>query len=291
MARLRSLFAAALNIRIHPHSQDLYISLFQDAFSLRKSIRIRGDQHLIISSISKNSIPITGTIARYTEIDTKLPWFNSEHFDEADDSDIRKINIPGELKPNYASFNFSFHPDQHLFIFEHKANNIYLSAQLAQRFMERLLNSAELQKKYKYASVDVLNDKEKLSQIISIKELRRLIIKVQRPNPDGLGDYDDDVEERLNEQNARQVTIVYDHIPGESLEPDENTKKVAEIAMENGKVEAFGKEDGKSVTRSSAEHPKIEVIKYDPELKTEDQAFSDAANNLAERLKNRRRTQ
>lgn len=51
---------------------------------------------------------VTGTVARFTEIDMTLPWFDVETFGSATEEDVQTITIPAHLRPNYRAFFIAF---------------------------------------------------------------------------------------------------------------------------------------------------------------------------------------
>ena len=107
MAKLRSLAVSALNIRIHPqHSREAYESLLRALISLKRAVRVRGDQHYMITHVTKDKDIMFGEIASFTNIDPHEPWFDQATGAEATDKDVEQISIPEHLKPNYRSSSF-----------------------------------------------------------------------------------------------------------------------------------------------------------------------------------------
>jgi hypothetical protein len=119
MARQRKVSVSAINVRIHPHDDARYLNLFHAAFELRRSIRVRGDTHFALSYLDSSEINETGDIhgrlARFTNIDPDLPWFDFDRLDEADEDRLQEIRIPDTLKPNHTAFSFIFNVKSHVF--------------------------------------------------------------------------------------------------------------------------------------------------------------------------------
>lgn len=285
MAREIKLQVAAINIAAHPHNDlDVYVNLFNDAMALTKDIPSRGDQRLLLQRTEKIKEDghvryIDGTIARFTHIDMDQPWFNFNTFDQAEDNEVREVNIPPELRPNYKGFAYRFFPKKHILVFENKYRKGSISPGIIASFFDQLFNSEELKDKYEQVNVNVINDEEVLDEIFEIDLLSALEIEITRPNPDELGGLDEDIQQRLTSQHMNKVRINYASIPGRSIEPDEKTKKVAEVAVNNGYVSGSGKDNrGIRVEKSTKDHPKTESMKFDSDLMT----FSSAFNTLAE---------
>ncbi|MEE3625475.1 DUF4747 family protein [Nitrospirillum sp. BR 11752] len=282
MARHKRIVVAGVNVRLHPHSSQLYVDLFFRAFQLKRPIRIRGDQHLLLSSLrySDSSNVITGSVARFTEIDMNQPWFDSENLEKADDGDVRSINIPPFMKPNYVSFDFMFFVDGHIFAFEKEGGDRPISPYSVEKFLDILFHDDEIIKDFGHVSVDVIGDKEGLSKIFSIYNIRSLVIEIQRPNADDL-DLDEEIEELLDSQNAKKLILDYSAVPGKSFTPAESTKKIAEVALRNGKVQARGRdESGNLVEMSSKDIPMIVSGRYDPKLTLARAAFWNVAEKF-----------
>lgn len=269
MAQKRKIQVHALNIRVHPHDGTVYEKLFSNAYRLKQPINARGDQKLIISSINEGDHGktgyITGEIAKFTEIDFDLPWFDVQDMEKADETDLKKIQIPENLRPNYISFTFAFKPEQHKFFIETYSSNRTISPNLIQNFLEHLLNDERMKDSFSIASVDIISDHEKFEQLFEFRQLKRMQIFIKLPNPDTPRGIEEEVEARLRGQNGKSLKMQYEHEDEKSFTPDEKTKQFAQVAMRNGQVDTIGEdENGLTVTKSSASHPRYEISLYDP---------------------------
>ena len=286
MARKTKLQVAAINIAAHPHDDlNVYVNLFDDAMKLTKDLPSRGDQRLLLQKTEKikenHQVKyIDGIIARFTHIDINQPWFNLNTFDKAEDNEIEEVKIPAELRPNYKGFSYRFFPNKHILVFENRYRQGSISPGIVASFFHQLFNSRELKDRYEQVNVNVINDEEVLDDIFNISMLSTLEIEISRPNPDELGGLDEDIQQRLTSQHMNKVRINYTSISGQSIEPDEKTRRVAEVAVNNGYVAGSGKDEyGMRVEKSTKDHPKTESMKFDPDLTM----FSIVFNRLAER--------
>ena len=153
-------------------------------------------------------------------------------------------------------------------------------------FLDRLLNSDELVEKYGSVSVSLVSDRDQLDSVIGLYRLRKLEILVKRPNPDDFGSYDAIMEKRLLDQGASSVKVEYDASANETIRPDQGTRDLALSATRNGWVKAEGTDaSGRSISKSTEDHPALEGERYNPALVTEQQAFRSAATNILKRLK------
>tara|TARA_R110000850_G_scaffold131858_11_gene252874 strand:+ start:1035 stop:1910 length:876 start_codon:yes stop_codon:yes gene_type:complete len=288
MARNRIIRVGAINLRAHPHPSGVYRSLLDDAFELRKPVRVQGDRHMLMRSIDgRDDEVITGTFARFTELDPHLPWFDLEKLDEAGEELVKKISIPANVRPNYKLFHYGYFLKTHVLVFEHYGTSGGISPKIVHSFFMNLLEDESITQKYKEIEIDVISDADKLSDILGLHHLKSLSIRVNRPNPDGVGGLDARVDARLNGMGAKSLEESYDAAPERDLVPDEEAREMANLAMANGSVRTEGLDiAGKKIKMSSDEHPVIETQSYDPDDLTERQAFNRAARTLIQRLAN-----
>lgn len=290
MARKKKVEAAAVNITIHPHPQGVYREFMKDAFDLRRAVRVRGDTYMILGSLEgeRDAEPdvLSGTLIKFTQIDMDAPWFNLETFSEAEEEQVASVYIPENLRPNMVAMYFAFFVKHHLLVFEHYSEGKTLSARQVTIFLTRLSRDLRLQEKYGSIEVSPVSDKEGLSEVLSIYSLRSLTMTIMRPNPgDTLAGQTAEFFRRLERQNAKQLQERYDAMPGQALEPDEDTRQVAEVAAQNGEVVASGRnESGITETRSTKDHPAIEAERFDPDVTSPRNAFVGAAVRLVKRL-------
>lgn len=124
MSKDKKIIIGAINITIQPHTPETYISLFRDAYQLKRPANVHGDQFAILSAVyklerdQKEPGPITGDIFKFTNINLASQWFNIETNDFATEEEVNDVNIPENLKPNTSRFSYIFFPEQHLFFYE-----------------------------------------------------------------------------------------------------------------------------------------------------------------------------
>lgn len=287
MARPRSVTIAAANIKVHPHPPGIYPRLLKDAFALKRPIQCRGDQHLVMRPFhDAGDGVLVGSVARFTEIDSELAWFNSETLDVADEENVKSIKIPEGMHPNYVPIFFAFFERSHLFVFETKGKDVSISPNMVDKFLKGLFGQPEIVKTYGQVDVNIVADVSKLDQILGSKAIRKLTIKIRRPNPDTLNVHRDKVMKRLGANNA--IGFEQTLIPpmSEALTPDDETKLLARVALTDGEVTAIvGDGDGgRVVPRSTAAHPLVEPHAYDPDALTEQQGFLRGARGLVEKI-------
>lgn len=286
MARMRKAEAGAINIRLHPHyGEEHYISLMRDAFKIRQSFYSRGDQMLLMSFLDRpteieGKICISGTIARFTNIESDQSWFNLKTNDEAEETDVRQIKIPDYLKPNYKPFAFIFFPKKHKLVFEKYSDGSSISHGVVGSFLGKLFSNESIREKYGEINLDIVSDQKGLEAIFTIPILKHLEITIQRPNPDDHDAEELEILERMNAQRVNRIEQRLTAISGQSISPDTDTKILAKVALENGKVYGDGTDlNGKKIDYSTRKFPRTERYRYDPDTMTASNAF----NKIAQR--------
>ncbi|HMI84649.1 MAG TPA: DUF4747 family protein [Polyangiaceae bacterium] len=272
MPRARRIRVVGLNIATSPHSPEIYLGLFQRARNAKIAGLMHGNRWGRIGSIASNPDANGlhfGRLNTFVDFDLKKPWLNTDTDDIAGIEQVRAIQLPANLKPEYLPIEFAFHPGKHLlFIRAEKTGPTNL-----ERVIFNLLNHPRVNRGEQRVNVTVVQEESALDRIFGIETLSRLRIVVSRPNPDDFEEFDARLKERLAEQSADQVTV--ELVGTDGLEPDETTKALAYVALKNGSVLGSGKRaDGLKVTESSLAHPRVIDEMWDPKKKeTETDVF------------------
>ncbi|MEZ9665624.1 DUF4747 family protein [Vibrio cyclitrophicus] len=264
---LRSVTYTAFNLRTHPHTPKTYVELLNDLFMLRKQVHLRGDTYGILSSLklldeAKPLKGMRGEISKFTRIEDGN-WLNIQTLQAADEEDTQQIVIPEELKPNHSSFNFVFYPLSHYLVIECKDTFGSISPNYLHTYFRTALDSDEIEDKYNKVELTLIPEKNQLKNVLSINNMSLLEIVLRRPNTDGLDELDEDILDRLNNQNIAEETITYKAQKGLSIEADEKTLALSRVAQLNGLVRAKGTDkNGKSVSLSTVSHPMKVTDRY-----------------------------
>jgi hypothetical protein len=268
MAQNPTILVGALNISADPHPAGIYRRLFQQV--AEQAISVWGpDWAKITPPIDRQTKPPSfyGRVLVWTEIDKDGKWLDQRTDKEATDTEKQKIQIPDNLDPNYRSFNFVFLESRHLLVLEYR-NELgeHFGPIRAERFFSRLLNGEMVDDESVEVAVTVVPSSEALDRIYAIPRLRLLEIFVQRPNPDDLTAEANRILDRLVRQGAKSQKLELEKKARvKTLTPDEETKKLGEIAATNGYVSGSGKSaDGKTIHESTQDHPKT----FDVEVET-----------------------
>lgn len=267
MNRKRTVSYTAFNIRTHPHSHKHYVNLFNQLFHLKKQVNLRGDTYGILTEIKPvddDAINgITGEIAKFTRIEVGK-WFNVEELRAAEDDETKRIQIPDELRPNFTSFNFVFYPKTHYLVIECKDKFGQISPNMLETYFRKLFDSKEIVEQFNKVELTLVPKIDQLASVLSLKQISSLEIILRRPNTDGLEDLEDEVLERLNNQNVEEEVIILKAQKGLSIQADRRTLALGHIAQLNGEVKAIGYDQhGKRTEKSTRQHPFIESFSFD----------------------------
>jgi Domain of unknown function (DUF4747) len=259
MITKRTISYTAFNIRIHPHSPEKYVDLFEKLFDLRRQINLRGDTYAIMTQIEPLNGDflngIVGEIAKFTRIEVGK-WFNIKKLRAAEEDETKKIQIPDELRPNFTSFNFIFYPKNHYLVIEYKDKFGQISPKSIEIYLRTLLDLHEIVQEFNTVELTLIPREDQLDSVLSLKQINSLEMIIRRPNTDGLEDLEDEVLERLNQQNAEEEITILKAQKGKSIKANKRTIALGHVAQLNGEVKASGyDESGKRTEKSTKKHP------------------------------------
>jgi hypothetical protein len=279
--RKRNLRIGALNVVMQPrHSRDLYIELFRQAVKDKVAASVRADRQAVIATFwPRPDDPdwFYGQMNTFVDIDVKGPWLDFDKQTTAPPAEVAaEVTIPPRLKPGHMAVRYAFNVREHLLVFDpqavasvetpKKAPQSYSPAamqKLLLAILDRVATGLGGQVK-----VTVCQSQDALESIFNLAVLKKIEIVIDTPpNPDDLGDFDEEIEARMKQQNATKLVVEYESESEEGLQPDATTKALANLAIVNGKVKGRGKNTrGKADRINTAEHPFVKVISWIPRV-------------------------
>lgn len=277
MAREVKLAAGALNLRLHPHSPEIYDAFLSALYQLRRPIRLRGDRFGMITLLDRRRIDdglIRGVLRTFTKIDPNARWFDESSLDDAAPDLLKKISIPANAHPNSSVFRFAFNVRKHILTFEQYSEGRQLTPNSAYALFRTLADDKEIVALFGPAKISILQDKQSLDRIFKLKRLKSITFIIDRPNPDiWSDDLEGEVDAHLAAVHAQRISVTYDAPPGGSLVETPSLRRLGNSALNNGEVEARGYDANGHVKVSTLDSPRIDQIKYDPESESEQAAF------------------
>lgn len=286
MPRMRKMWGSVLNIKItreKDRSPKKYVELFNDVFSLKHDVKIRGVHWGTLGSMYKleeknPTNGLYGYIFRYTKIDENEKWYDEKNRVAVDiHEDGVEIPVKENMQPNLKESVYAFYPEKHRLIFE--SNGFAPSS--AAILLRGLFNNEKIHEKYGEVEVVVESSKQTIQRILRIYNLQNLEIDFTIPNADELGDLEDEIQQRLKGEHVGRIIEIKKSKSDEGIAPNEYTVALMNLAKSNGMVSATGvKENGEKIVVSTEDHPLTESMQYSHETTSR----RDAIQTLSARL-------
>ncbi|MFM0225285.1 DUF4747 family protein [Paraburkholderia dipogonis] len=286
---MRAVVISALNIVMPvPHSPERYVEMFRKAYRTKRVVKIRGQFAGILGAFDGREEDgfYYGEVYKFYDLKLTGKWLNMLQQAPAEEQDLADLKVPEHLKPGLEAFPFLFHAPTHRLFFISRETNEHLGPVDAGRYFRELLNQPRLVDQYGQVNVTVIPDADSLERILGLPDLRKLHIVITPPNPDDWHDLEQEIRDRLAEQNAATMVTVLVAEKGESLVPNGPTRMLSEVAQSNGYVEARGAvEGGKVSTFSTKQHPMLAPSQYDPDVETVRTALLNVAETHLARIR------
>lgn len=283
MGRKIKVSAAVINLRIHPHSAPRYVELFRSVYKLKVLAKVHGDRNGMISSISfrdQDEGVLSGVITTFTDLPLDGTWFDTDELDEASDEKLSDLSIPSGIFPNAATYFFRFTTADHRLYVETYSRGKSITPRSVLKLIRGLFSHSKVVEEFGQPSISLVQDKDGLVALFSIDRIKKIEITIEKPNTDILDDnFEEDIEKHLLETRAQKLTLVYEAIPGKSLVPSKDIQRAGQVALTNGDVKVTGRNEGMAFSASTSEYPKVLRGKYDPEVTSEQQAFTRLIQN------------
>jgi hypothetical protein len=211
-------------------------------------------------------IEYAGVIGKFVDIPSDSDWLDTNTLKSADDEQMNAIKIPINLKPNFESFRFALFPRDHVVAFEVYSDIRSISARFVHKWLTHICAHPAISEKFGEINIDLIPNYDLLEKILESEDLKFISMDIRMPNPDELDHKKyEEIADKLAALNAEEETLRYRARTGQSLALDDDTKAIAKVAAENGKVEAKLQENGLIVPVSTDKHPLEMRETYDPE--------------------------
>lgn len=264
-----------------PHPPERYLELLQQALIRGRPIRMGEVHWLMLGSVHPNETGATGTIYRFVRLDPTEPWLNARTGEAATGDDLREIRLPEHLLPHLKEFPFEFRTDTHrLYYVSHDRKN-RLGPAAVKPFLEALFKPFIDSGEFPEVNVTVVPDQETLARIFAMHRLETLTIELTRPNADDGADQEARWMDRLERQHSKKLKLELTAEREESLSPDTETRALAAVAADNGRVTAVGRDAaGIKQYESTEQKPLVQAAEINPELQTVFNVLSTTADML-----------
>jgi hypothetical protein len=253
-----------LNIVANPHPPGVYPHLLRQAS--RGAAKARGSDYAKITKPRKEREGVwSGRILIWTEIDMAGRWLDLVREDDLPKEVRDTIAIPARARPNYRVFQYVFDEKKHLFYYEHRnERGEKLGPTIAKRVLSKLLSREFLGDDAIDVEVTIVPDRGAVGRILRLPGLKRLHIRLNRPNPDDFEEKKRRILKDLQKNHARRMDTELIRAPGtDKLTPTGEIKDLAEVAAENGFVEGESDGQGHRTVLSTREFPQKIILTMD----------------------------
>lgn len=277
MARQIKISASSLNIRLHPHSPDIYISWLDKIYRKRLIAQVYGDRYGMLSSLDRSKSDdkvLSGVITTFVKFDKDGQWFNSSELKEATEDEVSTISIPVDLHWNPASFYFKFFAKSHRLYFQTYSGGKSITPLSALKFFNNLARDLDVVREFGEAQISLVQDRATLDKMFKIDRIKEISITILKPNTDIFDDdFEQNIEAHLAQTHSREISVTYKADKGGSIDPDNDIRKISNVALENGSVKVVGRDGKGAVKMNSEQFPEELHDKFDPEVTNEQNAF------------------
>jgi hypothetical protein len=287
LSKQRTIQVSGLNIAMHsPHSPQRYVELFNQAMQTKRPLR-KGDVHMLMLGSVRPDNPekpedgLHGEIYRFVKLNPNEPWFNELTHDVATEDDLREVNIPQNLLPHLKRFPFVFNPKTHhlYYIKSDRTNSIGPAA--IKDLLDHLISPLVIDGKFPETNITIIPETDSIDRILGLQSIEQLTIEITRPNPDDGDSVQQRWMNRLANQKVKKIVMNMQSSKGESIQPDGDTKAMAEVAAMDGKVVAIGyNSDGDKVIESTVEQNMVKYVSVDSDTETAELVLSRTAIDL-----------
>lgn len=191
------------------------------------------------------------------------------------------MNIPEKLKPNLSEIPYIFDAKTHKLYFLTGGTYSGIGTNAMENLLDAIKNHPAIVKRFGEVDSTIVTDKKMLDELLGWPEIRKIYVKLERPNPTEEED-DETFYERLQRRRLKSEEHIYTKQSGaESIIADDEMTSLFRTAADNGIYRQTGTDKaGVSREASSQNFPMVEVYKYDPDSMLLQEAFADAVNQI-----------
>jgi hypothetical protein len=286
VARQRGFEVQCINIRVHTkHEASEYEAFWKAIGRLRYPIKWRAGTALMIGESAKrlanHAEGFYGQFYQFVEINESDPWFDISKHKPADADDVAKVSIPTNLRANLYEMPYFFDVHKHRLYFLAKAGKDTLSAAAVYKLLEMLSDFHLIKDRFGKVDLTIATEREAVEKLLDWPVLKRLTIKLERPNPT---DYEDEqaVFDHLNSIGVKSEKREYQLADARTtIRPDKEMRQLAVVAGDNGEVEVSGTDPQGKRRTANSQHFRWSIKRfYDQNRETRTEAFLRTVSDL-----------
>ncbi|HET9130084.1 MAG TPA: DUF4747 family protein, partial [Terriglobia bacterium] len=251
-----------------PHSAERYLSAFNTLNDAKPRTLYHAHRQIelgTLRALDDDRLPdaITGYFYIFSKVNFNDPWLNTIRNDQATEEELRALNIPRHLAPEFRRFRYVFDPHRHRLFFEtFTRERHYISPRAFGSAVGRLLQTV-IPEAFDEVNAVVIPDQTAVDNILDMNRLRKLSLVINRPNPDD-DEFETEFLGELDEENVGTVQQVLIKAPGvPAIIPNMVTRQLAHLAAKFGFAEGWGKNaEGASIRRDTEQSPKEHTVVF-----------------------------
>lgn len=269
MARKKSIVLASLNIAVSPHPPGTYPKFLRTIENIE--VPAFGDERAMVVNVRKRTAIadreiLSGHIFFYTELQLGGAWFDTIAKKPVDADIIGDIEIPENLRPNLKSSRFVFDVRTHRMYFERKnfAGDVF-GPKKVKKVLENLTGTDRVMMEFPNVSITLIPRHDSISRVLSVPNLKRVVIRVERPNADDISTETARLMQMLEGMKAKKLESTLVKAAGaQRLDLNDDFITMAKVSSENGYTHAFGETNaGMKVERKTSNYPAMHHIEMD----------------------------
>ncbi len=261
MGRPKTIIVSSINITVSPHPEGTYERLIEAISGIE--VYAYGDERARIQTARKKTTKkgisvIYGNIFVYTELSRGGDWFDVIAQKPITEDDLPNISIPDNLRPNPKASRFVFDIHKHMFYFERKNDRgEKFTPSRIKKILENLTRDTIIFSHDYEVSLTVTPKHDAINKVLSVPNLRKIIIRLERPNPDDIETEKARLMNKLERMSAsRQETILTKAKDAQNLTLDSDTMSLAEVGAVSGFVQVIGKTmNGLKIVKKTSDYP------------------------------------
>ena len=229
-----SITISVLNVKIHPHTTELYVNLLKLSCDKHLLGKVRGNDFVLLGwcksiTLEKPELGLYGELYKFLNIDPRQPWLNMINVTPFDIDENTPMPVPENLKPNLRKIPFCFFPKKHRFAYD----IAHLTPNGAQKVLNSIFNRPLINEKFGYVDVEIETSQEGVEEVLSVPNKHKIIIDLTLPNPDEVGGAEKDVMDRLIEARVRKEHVEQSSDNPQGIDPDIYTKARISLSKSN----------------------------------------------------------
>lgn len=274
MSRLSKLRVGVLNVKLHPHSDELYLGLFEALSRLDRSTKIWGTRFGVFSKPQRleedgQVVGLRGYSYTFTEIDPQQPLFDMKEFRQLELEEGQPFPFSLRYKLHSKEVLWLFWLEKHLMFFDLAA----IGHEWARKFLLGAVQNEGIVNKYGIVEVEVVASSDTIDKILGIPKLTKIRVVLSRPNGDDPEGIMARIRKRMEVQKVKtyiqeiQTPVKEIKDEEEGMKPDDDFKAHMLLAITDGGIYAEGRDAyNAKLVESTAKYPLELTDEYDARL-------------------------